>query len=1424
MSRRKFLLPVITVLLLLLLFSLQMYGEVGMVRGVAAAFVSSPTGRSPLQKWLHADWTQKHEVPFDWFIHQRHSAHNKSFHASTANTAFQVRRHLPITHTAGPAEGGEWQFSASDGHYVVVKLDKLSREHRRAARRILAEHGMRDTHVIDELHLLVYVDTPRASLFRAAFEADADSAVQLSSMTVMDIYSTLAGARLKLSRAIRIAMDRCNLSSRRIREFSSRDEMTPASLRYRRLPLDVRTALGMENVVETSLRNERIVDAAAATGCQWEVLSATSGKGLVRWVLSLSPKENERANAKENSNRDEEMVLCRCASFISVVIEQPAVRWMEVAAEYAVPLNDHATALVQQGRQNEKAPAHPFWDMGIDGTGEIIGMADSGIDYDSCFFNDPKEEVAIYPKVNHNHRKIVSYAPCDLIPGDYYIGDKAGGHGTHVAGSAAGHMLGGGANAKYDGVAKGAKLFFKGLGCPSQSMLTLPVDITDVFRPGYDAGARVFTNSWGFFAPPEYTAVEKSIDAFAGIKEDSVLIFASGNDPRSGLMIPCRAKNMICIGAHMNSFDPKRENIIGTFSSFGPTYDKRVKPELLGPGKPITSALSDGDVHTKQCSVTSKWGTSMATAVVAGGVTLMRHHLRLLKNTTTPSSALLKAMMIHSTVYLNNSRMGGFGRLDLSVFFAPHDVKGWFRDRETVMHHTNNVYCFTAAPTATEESDEVRVTLAWTDVGSAIEGSTRSLVNDLDLMVVDSAGAVYYAGEDGLDSVNVLEQLRLPPSPSLAAGFRVFVYGGDVHDGMVQKYALVVSGPGLQYVENCSAVSNTSCAKGCSGNGQCVEGVCKCTAGYRFVDCSFCDEDLRCHGHGTCETKDLKCKCDNDHFATENCSMCKDGWYGPSCSSNCTCSNRGTCNKSTGECTCPKVEKWGGTGCYSGPNCEYCCKDFYGDNCSLRSYWCREDGWPVAVNDTRGGYIQINGYGTYSPMLTCRWDIDAPKGRRVRLEYLEFDLEEPTDVLLVYDVIGNDTSPLRTDSGKRANGTVVYSSQNALSIAFASGWSHIRHGFLLRYSFEKILNPACMLNCTENALCEEWDGGFCLCDSGQAGWMCDTKMELNKDPIKLAASDTQGATNATFLINGQTWLLLRRSPSVVTDASLYLAFANDFIATQHHGIVLQVMVTTTNPKEDKNTTIMVNMTVTQICKYPTVGLNHALQNVDGTLNISLRLLHNASSLFDVNNSANQNVSLYVAEGEPFVGRPSENAADINGRLLYMYCSSALPIDSSSKVPTTPPIVYPTDTTPTSVPDAEPTNITEPAADRPLGFIAGPGMLVLLTVSIAGVCIVVNCTRWGAENYELGAIPPEEVLVSAASFRDEGGVDYDDDGGELFSSLTVTPRLAAEDGTSRDALMQRRKGNTAYMQIQTDDSDAEVEMTRKSKGHQGEEEE
>jgi hypothetical protein len=95
---------------------------------------------------------------------------------------------------------------------------------------------------------------------------------------------------------------------------------------------------------------------------------------------------------------------------------------------------------------------------------------------------------------------------------------------------------------------------------------------------------------------------------------------------------------------------------IASYSSFGPTSDRRIKPDIVAPGD-VTSAFADGKLEgvVDQCRTMRKQGTSMAAPVVAGNVALARQYFmagfypsgaKVAANAFTPSGVLLKAVLL----------------------------------------------------------------------------------------------------------------------------------------------------------------------------------------------------------------------------------------------------------------------------------------------------------------------------------------------------------------------------------------------------------------------------------------------------------------------------------------------------------------------------------------------------------------------------------------------------------------------------------------------------------------------------------------------------------------------------------------------------------------------------------------------------------
>ena len=74
---------------------------------------------------------------------------------------------------------------------------------------------------------------------------------------------------------------------------------------------------------------------------------------------------------------------------------QPGVHWLQPGTRSRLH-NWRASSIIQSGKRNpreapdESFALHPIWAAGIRGEGQIVGVGDSGVDVDSCFFHDPE--------------------------------------------------------------------------------------------------------------------------------------------------------------------------------------------------------------------------------------------------------------------------------------------------------------------------------------------------------------------------------------------------------------------------------------------------------------------------------------------------------------------------------------------------------------------------------------------------------------------------------------------------------------------------------------------------------------------------------------------------------------------------------------------------------------------------------------------------------------------------------------------------------------------------------------------------------------------------------------------------------------------------------------------------------------------------
>ncbi len=466
--------------------------------------------------------------------------------------------------------------------------------------------------------------------------------------------------------------------------------------------------------------------------------------------------------------------------------------------------------------------------QGYSGRGQAVSVADSGLDIGD---------------IGKMHADFSGRVPVGFAFGLFAKSwEDPMGHGTHVAGSVASNGAASGGRVK--GGAYEATLIPEGMWSPMMDNLTVPPKLADLFSKAYENGARIHTNSWG--SPQNlgiYDGMASQVDEYMAANPEMLILFAAGNsgvdndkdgrvDPGS-VSTPSTSKNCLSVGASKNyilhgglqimlketrlkdsfSVEPlassrMSENPAGlaAFSSRGPTRDGRMKPDVVAPGTNILSVRSQHPKAEKLWGLYNKdyaWagGTSMATPITAGAAAMLRQYLVENRSIAQPSAALMKAIFMHTASDMFPGQFGevgkekgqellthrpnhdqGYGRIDLA---KATDLGGAILvdEKKGLATGEGHTYSVRVANPA-----KLTATLVYTDAaGSA--AAAKALVNDLDLVLVDSKGREVTLN----DHLNNAEMVEAAVAPG---DYTIRVVGGNVPQGPAsgkQPYALVLS-------------------------------------------------------------------------------------------------------------------------------------------------------------------------------------------------------------------------------------------------------------------------------------------------------------------------------------------------------------------------------------------------------------------------------------------------------------------------------------------------------------------------------------------------------------------------------------------------------------------------------------------------------
>jgi len=247
-----------------------------------------------------------------------------------------------------------------------------------------------------------------------------------------------------------------------------------------------------------------------------------------------------------------------------------------------------------------------------------FGVSGDGDGNISSFTKEDSTIAVIDTGIDANHvdlqNKVIGWYDATYLARTTPYDDN--GHGTHVAGIAAGKGVG---NADYIGVAPGASLVgikvLSGSGGGTTSDVIEGIDWAIANKDKY--GIKVINMSLGTDGSSDgrdatSLAVNRAVDA--GI----VCAVAAGNSGPDTKTVgsPGAADKALTVGAMA---DPSEGGFnLASFSSRGTTADGRIKPDIVAPGYKIMAAKANSGNGYVSLS-----GTSMATPFVAGVASLM---------------------------------------------------------------------------------------------------------------------------------------------------------------------------------------------------------------------------------------------------------------------------------------------------------------------------------------------------------------------------------------------------------------------------------------------------------------------------------------------------------------------------------------------------------------------------------------------------------------------------------------------------------------------------------------------------------------------------------------------------------------------------------------------------------------------------------
>lgn len=311
------------------------------------------------------------------------------------------------------------------------------------------------------------------------------------------------------------------------------------------------------------------------------------------------------------------------------------------------------------------------------------------------------------------------------------------------------------------------------------------------------AGPAVGADYYGYKSRTDPTMIDK------GARPANI----SNNSGYRTIPTTGNAKNILTVGSISALHDGPSAGsaiAISSFSSFGPTNDGRIKPDIVGMGESVLSCVAEGPQ-----SYLTESGTSMSAPNVTGSLYLLQEYYAQQNSGSFMKAATLKGLACATAFDGGNpgpDYIYGWGLLDMKKAAQAITGNGTTSLVKEATLPESQKQAFTVVASGTAP---LMATISWTDPPGAasadgtLDDHTIKLVNDLDIRVSDGSAtfmpwvpdpshpaAPATTGDNIRDNI---EQVYIA-SPQAGKTYSISVSNkGSLKNG-AQDYALIVTG------------------------------------------------------------------------------------------------------------------------------------------------------------------------------------------------------------------------------------------------------------------------------------------------------------------------------------------------------------------------------------------------------------------------------------------------------------------------------------------------------------------------------------------------------------------------------------------------------------------------------------------------------